>query len=316
MTQDAAPSVWLRALHGAGLHGVSPDGIRLHDAALAEAYEQSAPEHRACIKHCLALQHALWGEDCEDATHTRADAARGFCMARRSRPAPWALFVVSPDYAAPTRLAAALMPALLARVPQVALLCVGGMPSVPVRLALELTGVQDIFCLGGTPGTERAGGTAGAGKSASALARDPLEMAACWLRGLAGLEANASPTPWPLHDGCVALLHHGELDPLAQAARALSLPLWEENTAPRVLNATRGPLVAFCHPDACSDDTAHSNGPCDAVFGVPDAESPHTLAAPLRVAESMEGFWLHNTLSPDFFRRHSTRMTPYTGDDA
>lgn len=282
------------------------DDARLDDAALAEAYESTPAPQRACVKQCVALLHRLWGEDSEENTHCRVDKTLGFAATQRSAPAPWALFVVEDAYTAPTRLAAALMPALLARVPHVAVLCVGGMPSVGTRLALELVGIQDIFCVDHASAAEdfvRA--LCPTGDTASAVGANTLES------------------------GSVALLHHGALASVGRTAQALRVPLWEEASPPSIVDATgetipgvttsRGPqakdsLVRFCHPDAFAHDEQGSPR-CDAVFGTPATETPSTLAAPLRMAQGLEGFWLHHSLTPAFFRRHRLHMTPHTGDN-
>lgn len=291
--------------------------IRLSDDALAEAYEQSPAAHRALVKQCLALLHALWGESCEEESTRRVDKARGFCATRQSRPAPWALFVVSAEYNAPTRLAAALMPALLARVPHVAVLCVGGMPSVGTRIALELAGIQDIFC-----------------PSTISEVEDCLhELVQNTASPREADQPKGSPPPKasPPKDsrGCVALLHHNAppcsaLTRVARTAKALHLPLWEEASAPCIMDATGQELVAVCHPDMNTSSTTGSTTkpptdtiapPLSAVFGLPAKETAQTRLAPLRIAQGLEGFWLHPTLEPSFFRRHSLCITPYTGED-
>lgn len=276
---------------------------RLDDTALAEAYEHSPAPQRACVKQCLALLHTLWGEDSEESTQSRVDKALGFAVTTRSTPAPWALFVVSADHNAPTRLAAALMPALLARVPYVAVLCVGSMPSAGTRLALELSGIQDIFC------TDHA-------SAAEGLLRE--------------LCPQDDPGAAAAESGSVALLHHGSLACIARTAEELQVPLWEEAAPPHIVDATgeamdtahhntalgndtraNETLVKLCHPDAF----APAQSPrCDAVFGTPAQETPHTLAAPLRVGKNLEGFWLHPSLTPAFFRRNRLHMTPHTGE--
>ena len=240
-------------------HWLEP--CRLDDAALAEAYETAPAEHRALIKHCLALWHNLYGEDSERQSRARHDAALGFWVEECREPAPWAVVVITARYAAPTRLAAALMPAILARVPRLAVLCTNGTPSQAARLTLELAGVEDIFC------TDEA-------------ARCLQELAATG-------------------QGSVALLHQGELGAVADVARALHLPLWEEQRPPSIHGLESWSFARFCHPDA------RCQAPHDASLG------PDPQPAPLHLATGVQAFWQHPGLSKAFFRRTSLRLAPH-----
>lgn len=244
---------------------------RVEDAALSAAHESAPAAGLAAIKQCLALLHSLMGEDADETLLARIDAARGFRMRERIVPAPWACFFVGAGYAAPVRLAAALMPAILARTPLLAAVCVSA-PSPAVLAALELAGVEDIF---------------------------RVDDAAPWP---ARLSAGMGP-------GRVALLHGGDLAPAAEAARGAGLAVWEETRPPRLhMEEEAEPfrdIIDFCHPDA-----VHTPSGPDAVFGGEGGSPDVREAAPLIIHPRMAGFWRHAGLGPDFFRERALRIAP------
>lgn len=271
------------------------DARRIPDQASAEAYDVTPPPLRGCIKNTLALTHAVYGERPDSLEHRIVDSARGFARATRAEPVPWAVVAFTPAYAAGPRLAAALMPALLAHVPLLGAVCVGGRPSVAARVVLELAGVEDAFCL------DQA--------SLSRLLRD-------MRRGGVGR---------------LALLHGGELASLRETAAELRLPVWEEARPPRLQIAAGSgherAHIAWGHPDAplteisMQDLVARPDTPtsdtseADAIFCDPEQEIASLRRAPLVLLPGMEGCWLHADLSPLFFTRTATALgtaTPAT----
>ncbi|MEG2171918.1 MAG: hypothetical protein RRY29_01510, partial [Desulfovibrionaceae bacterium] len=120
---------------------------RLDDAVTGQAYEAVSPAQRACIKTGIAFHYALHGEQPEQWEQRICNRAQGFAHTVRRRAAAWTLLFMEPEYAAGPRLIAALMPAVLARVPMVGVVCVGGLPSAAASASLELLGIEDIFCL-------------------------------------------------------------------------------------------------------------------------------------------------------------------------
>lgn len=263
---------------------------RLPDALAAEAYEQAAPRHRAGIKTNLALLHTLFGETPREVHVLRDDPLRGFRSRRCQESVGQVLAVVTPGYAAAPRLAAALMPAILAGVPLTALACLGGRPSPEVLLAAELSGIEDVF----VPDA----------KTMPLLLQE--------LRR---------------HPSRLLLFHQGELDAL-KAAAAPDIPVWEERRPPRLLvlegtgerPAASHPLfhqpdpdaIRWGHPDAvvhCCAALPEQFRP-DAIFCPPALEAMALQAANLVLLPAMEGCWLHPGLTPGFFQRTRHSLAP------
>lgn len=252
---------------------IFPAHQRVDEAAMAAAHDGIPPARRAVVKQCLALLHGLMGERADETIRARDDAARGFQTQTRSTPAPWACFFMGAGYAAPTRLAAALMPAILARVPLLAAACVGE-PSPSVLLALELAGVEDVF---------------------------RVDDATSWpdrLRQSIGRD---------MGDGRVVLLHAGGLASAAEAARSAGLNVWEETRPPRLRVDPESrrfmDIINFCHPDA-----RHTSDAPDAVFSAVPPDPGHDV--PLHIHPHMAGFWMHPGLDTAFFQRRTLRMAP------
>ncbi|MBS6829852.1 MAG: hypothetical protein KH208_08290 [Desulfovibrio sp.] len=171
---------------------------RLDDELTAKAYEATPPSCRAALKTGLALAHMHFGQSLGCLREERRDGHLGFWRHRASFPAPWAVLAFTPEYAAAARLTAACVPALLANVPLVGAVCVGGMPHGAALVSLELSGVEDIFRLDDA--------------------------------GLCALLEESQPGP-----GRLVLLHKGELDSVAHTARVLGLPCYEERRAPALI---------------------------------------------------------------------------------
>ena len=164
---------------------------RLDDALAAAAYEATPAHLRAAVKTGLALAHMHFGECTTSQRNEIRNTHLGFWRRSIAHPAPWAVIAFTPAYAAAARLAAACMPALLGGVPLVGAVCVGGAPGNNALVTLELAGVEDIFVMDSA--------------------------------GLCTLLEETQPGP-----GRLVLLHRGELDGVAGAARTLELPCYEE----------------------------------------------------------------------------------------
>lgn len=248
------------------------EACRVEDSVAATAYEATPPRCRAALKTGLALAHFHFGESAD----SRYDAVRngrlGFLRARRREPAPWALVILSPAYAAAARVTAACAAALLAGVPHVGAICPGATPRPAALVSLELSGVEDIF------------------------QPDMTAMAALFE------ELAALPGP----RGRVVLLHAGECADLARLVRRRGIPCHEEARPPRLrVEPDAGidrDLLAFAHggPDAL-EAALRSGAPVDVVYRRPVAGDAPAPEARLTLAAGCEGFWLHPGLGPEFF---------------
>ena len=248
------------------------EGSRVDDDLAGTAYEATPPRFRAALKTGLALSHFHFGESLTVRQENAASGRLGFRRAAACSPAPWALIVFSPAYAAAARLTAACAAALLAGVPEVAAVSTGGTPQASALVSLELSGVEDVF----TP-------------DASRFSTLLDELAAR-----------------PGAAGRVVLLHAGELDELAKVIRARNFPCYEERRPPR-LRIRQGAgidreVLAFAHGGAAALDAAlTAHGAPDAVYcSAAEAASP-APDAPLTLCPGCEGFWLHPGLGPEFF---------------
>lgn len=250
---------------------------RVDDGPAASAYEATPPRFRAALKTGLALAHFHFGERVTRVDDTARHHRLGFLRVRSRVPAPWALIVISPAYAAAARLSAACAAALLAGVPRVGAVCLGGEPHAAALVSLELSGVEDVFRLD-------------AGRFAELL--DDLA---------------ALPGP----QGRVVVLHGGELETIAPVVRKRDIPCHEEHRPPRLrveetARIDRN-LLAFAHGAAATALTA--GAPADAVFRADAAAAPD---APLTLCPGCEGFWLHPGLDPEFFTVSRQAFAPWT----
>lgn len=251
---------------------------RVDDGLAASAYEATPPRFRAALKTGLALAHFHFGERVTRVDDTARHDRLGFLRVRSCVPAPWALIVFSPVYAAAARLTAACAAALLAGVPRVGAVCLGGDPHAAALVSLELSGVEDVFRLD-------------AGRLAALLD-----------------ELAALPGP----RGRVVLLHDGELEAIAPAVRKRDIPCHEELRPPRlrVEETVRidRELLTFAH-GASVDAAPPASAPADAVFRAAAEAAPD---APLTLCPGCEGFWLHPGLEPKFFTVSRQAFAPWT----
>lgn len=284
------------------------EDARLSDDLAAQSYEETPPQWRAAIKTGLALAHMHFGSSPSHLREERNNRHLGFWQRRESHAAPWAIIAFTPAYAAAARLAAACIPAILAGVPLIGAVCVGGPPHRSALVGLELSGVEDIFVL------------------------DALRLQTL-------LEESSGP-------GRLVLLHTGELTQIADFARTMGLPCWQESFTPRLaltdansLNDEQGlsagddylnlESLFFAQAEALDSAisvapgslaksshemvmTAATNSPrADALYlasaAAQAANLPHDGLFPsngpeLILTPGCEGFWLHPGLTPDFFR--------------
>lgn len=258
------------------------ESARVNDSLMGAAYEATAPRFRAALKTALALAQFHFGESPARWEEARYSGRLGFRRAAFWSPAPWALIVFSPAYAAAARLTAVCAAAQLAGVPLLGAVCPGGGVQAPALVSLELSGVEDVFA-----------------PDAAGVDALPDTLAA---RAVA--------------PGRVVLLHAGDLDALAQRIRARGLTCYEERRPPH-LRIEPGAdidreLLAFAHGGAAALDAALAEaGPPDAVYCSADDAARPASDAPLTLCPGCEGFWLHPDLGPDFFTLSRQAFAPW-----
>lgn len=250
------------------------EDARVDDSVAGAAYDATPARFRAALKTGLALAHFHFGESLARREESACSARLGFRRGLTCSPAPWALMVFSPAYAAAARLTAACAAARLAGVARVGAVCLGGGPQAPALVSLELSGVEDMFQLEGD-------------------------------RFMALLDELAA-RPHTRAPGRVVLLHAGELDGMAQGILTRDIPCHEERRPPRLRIETDAgidhQLLAFAHGGPAALDAAlAAAGAPDAVYRAATASATPSHEAPLTLCPGCEGFWLHPGLDPEFF---------------
>ena len=251
------------------------EDVRLDDSLTSAAYESTPGKLRAFLKTGLALTHMRFGESTEERFREVRNAHLGFWRTSHALPVSWSVIAFSAHYAAAARLAAACAAAMLGGVALVGAVCLGGMPTKAALVSLELSGVEDIFSLDTS--------------------------------GLLTLLTSMQAAP-----GRLVLLHQGELDKAARAARAQGLVCFEE-CRPPVLAMPESHIfdleaLAFAQAEAFATiQTKKSQRPPDALYLSAQAAVHARLydsAMPtaLLLTPGCEGFWLHSGLTPEFFR--------------
>ncbi|WP_300717697.1 hypothetical protein [uncultured Desulfovibrio sp.] len=262
------------------------EGSRVPDAPRAAAYEATPAHLRAAVKTALALHHAHHGDTDVTACRDERFPRRGFRRTSAEGPAAHALVAFPASLRSPARLAAALMPAILAGVPLTGAFCIGGEPSPEVLVTLELAGVEDAFAL-----------------AAGDFVRLTDELPRCRVVLLHGLDRAALP-----------------------GRSRLPGRVWSEDALPLLLlpqaDAVDAELLAFAHgPEIVAnalrgaDARAVLDGgtapgdrlPAALLDGEGAARlavAPGDMPVELLLTPGCEAFWLHPGLGPDFFRCH------------
>lgn len=170
------------------------------------AYEKLEPALRARLKSQIALLHEAWLPEGRDGGLLRAlpDGAR---LVRQKQARDWALFVLDEAYASPAGLIAALLPALMAAVPDIFIIRRGGAaaPLHPaLSAALELLGRDDVYALPPEACSALATGlyTSGSGRviALGCSINEAVNLPVCVKIGLDGVKIEAEALNW-LHPG-------------------------------------------------------------------------------------------------------------------
>lgn len=250
---------------------------RLPDELAQDAYENCSSQWRALIKTGLALAHFHYG-DCDEVTsQSRRRRHSGFQENVKMGPAPWVMLVFECAYAAAARMAAAAVAPILADVDSIIAISVGGAPTKPALVALELAGVEDIFIL-----TEQQTGL---------LARELIRFG---------------------KPGRLVCLHGGALNGVLDSAREIGLPHATEVRPPRLLLASPDSFepdaLLFAH--GFMPDTT-GTGFFDAIFATTKKTENDNMESPLILTPGCEGFWLQANMGPAFFKNSSQTFAFY-----
>lgn len=250
--------------------------------AFAEAYEVVLPEERAVIKTAIARMAAVHGPadamDSRSATVSR----QGFRLHAESRPAPWAVIMWDGEYAGATRVLAALLPAMLAGVPDI-LACrvaLGGEFPKPFLATMELAGQELV---------------------ADCSPEDAVDIAALCC------EANCN--------GRLVLFGvNAAFDRIAAAALERGTPVRRYAAPVRIGVAASSfatppydGFLRFVHPDAAwvPIEGDASQGDFSAVFCAEAAVPDYLGRALVVLSPGNEGFWRWPGAGRDFFRAES-----------
>lgn len=121
---------------------------RVADAAFARAYARVPDRHRALIKTGIAAVYAACGGPMPARRRHDEDLGHDLRLVREDTPLDFAVIVCGPRFASPARLAAAVLPALCARVGEVAAVRLGAAWPEALLVTLELCGVETACRLG------------------------------------------------------------------------------------------------------------------------------------------------------------------------
>lgn len=253
------------------------ESFRVQDEDIALAYDSFPASYRGALKTGLALAQFHFGMSEGNKESILRGSHSGFWRKRRNFPRLWALIAIGRDYRAAARVCAAAVLPILADVELVGAICFGE-ASPQTLCALELSGVEDVFCIEESKLYPLARDMRGRGKgSVAALAN--MDIVSCLA---ANIDANL-------------------------------FNLFEEGSPPELFVADESidmKLLDFCQGDFIALESYESGNP-DAVYASEDyldkiiaghyAGEPCSIPR-LLLAPGCEGFWLHPGIGPDFFR--------------
>ncbi len=260
---------------------------RVADAAFAAAYARVSDRHRSLIKTGLAGVYAACGGPMPVNRRESVGLGHDLGLTRLDAPLDFAVVVCGRSFASPARLAAAVIPALCARVPEVAAVRVGNRWPRPLLVALELCGVETACQVGSRslPGLWDALAARGHGAVVFLDGVSPpadvagLRLFSARVRGRAGI----FPGPDAAFDR----------EALAFAHPDLAFGVHGAADAP-----AEGPFQAAPGSLAAAGGLGY-----DAVYVGRDRLEQALDVAPLVLGPGRETFWLWPGLSPEAFRR-------------
>jgi len=255
------------------------DDLLVADAAFAAAYDTCTAEERAAVKTAIARTAAACG-GAEDVSHqTRVRMRQGFSLYKVSRPASWTVILLDSTQASPARMLAALVPAILAGVPDI----------VVCRV------VQD-----GTPFPQGL-------LAALELAGQELVME-CGPKEALSLVAHCCKTD--THGRLVLLGQDDIFGDVAHIAAEWDAPLLRYGAAIRIGIAASSfaapvsdAILRFAHPDAdlTRVDVDIAQDAFSAVFCAETAVQQYLGMTSLVLSPGNEAYWIWRGLSRSFF---------------
>ena len=264
---------------------------RVADRAFAAAYAALPDRNRAWIKTGLAALYAALGGPLPLAVGQERVCGHDLSLVTRETPLDFVLVACGPGFASPARLMAAVLPALCARVPEVAAVRVGGAWPKSLLTTLELCGIESAFRLG-------ARAFAGLGKELAGLGRGAIVV----LDGLAAPATGpAGPHVFPARVAGRAGIFPEADTPFDWDALAFAQP-------DLTLCVHGGPAPDQAPFAAAAGTLAEAAGlGYDAVY-VGNAQVEAALAAaPLSLGPGRETLWLWPQLTPGMFRRQQVQ---------
>jgi len=259
---------------------------RIPDTAFATAYAQVTDRKRAWIKTGLAAVYAALGGPLPILRQSGGTLGHDLAFSRIDIPLDFVLILCGPDFSSPARLMAAVVPALCARVSDVAVVRIGSVWPKPLLTTLELCGVETVCRLGmrALPGLLAELPQKGRG---ALVMLDDIRLPACphdairlFSARIAG-RAGVFPIAHTAFDAEALAFAHPDMTFFVhgEASDALSVfPSGQENLAE----------AAHLDYDAVYADAAH--------------QEAALRAAPLVLGPGRETFWLWPHLSPEAFR--------------
>lgn len=274
------------------------DALRPGDGFATAAYENTPAPLRALLKSAVAFYFQLWGEAPAGETRRVISPAAGFAWTAGANPVSWTLAVLDPGHPSPARLLAALVPAVLAGVDMVLIVCPDRTPRPVHSVALELAGLENLYVV-------------------------PTDTRPALPDLIGELTAQG--------EGRLLLFPTAQsrLGPtfriLRETARVRRLRLWQDTPAPRLAlladeadAASLRDKLQWAHGDAVLETFPPGARPGRSGYDAWCAARPSVFeraladTPPLLLGPGLEACWLHQRLVPPFFRvvRHAVRFYP------
>lgn len=268
-----APSIWPGEFEAA----------RCPDTAFAAAWDLIPPTFRVAIKNAIALAAFHFAEAPTHEMRAQCDFSRGFSEKMHEEPVPWAAIVFDAQFNAPARLASSCLLAALCGVPQICAICPGGEPLPQTLVALELCGIEDLFCPEGKAWTDALAQLPPEGRL-TIFGKPEISHSCKDLPGVITHIEDRRPTLF-LPDP-----RNFDLDVLALA----------QGVSAEELMAPKGAQIDGLYIDRPLAKSALMTPP--EIGELSTTEKPAFPQARLTLGPGLEAFWLLENYGPEFFR--------------